>query len=133
MAFEVASPLPERMHPGLIILHRVRPLFGLPLTWVTEITQLVEGELFVDEQRFGPYRFWRHQHHFRAVEGGVEIGDIVHYAVPLGPLGDVLNTLLVADRVRAIFEYRREVLERRFGRVGAPSPPSMPAGGGGAG
>ena len=57
MAFEVASPLPERMHPGLIILHRVRPLFGLPLTWVTEITQLLEGELFVDEQRFGPYRF----------------------------------------------------------------------------
>ena len=36
MAFEVASPLPERMHPGLIILHRVRPLFGLPVTWVTE-------------------------------------------------------------------------------------------------
>ena len=120
MAFEVASPLPERMHPGLIILHRVRPLFGLPVSWVTEITQLVEGELFVDEQRFGPYRFWHHQHHFRAVEGGVEIGDIVHYAVPLGPLGDVLNRLLVAERVRAIFEYRRAVLERRFGRVGAP-------------
>ena len=130
MAFEVASPLPERMHPGLIILHRVRPLFGLPLTWVTEITQLLEGELFVDEQRFGPYRFWHHQHHFRAAEGGVEIGDIVHYALPLGPLGDVLNRLLVADRVRAIFEYRREVLERRFGRVGAPSPS---VGGGGEG
>ena len=128
MAFEVASPLPERMHPGLIILHRVRPLLGLPVTWVTEITQLVEGELFVDEQRFGPYRFWHHQHHFRAVEGGVEIGDIVHYALPLGPLGDVLNRLLVADRVRAIFEYRREVLERRFGRVGAADL----AGGGGA-
>ena len=119
MAFEVASPLPERMHPGLIVVHRVRPLFGLPVTWVTEITQLVEGELFVDEQRFGPYRFWHHQHHFRPVEGGVEIGDIVHYSVPLGPLGDVLNRLLIADRVRAIFEYRRAVLERRFGRAPA--------------
>ena len=119
MGFEVTSPLPERMHPGLIIGHRVRPLLGIPVTWITEISHLVEGELFVDEQRFGPYRFWHHQHHFRPVEDGVEIGDIVHYALPFGPLGDLLNALLVRNRVRAIFDYRRGVLEQRFGTVAA--------------
>ena len=124
MGFEVTSPLPERMHPGLIIGHRVRPLLGIPVTWITEISHLVEGELFVDEQRFGPYHFWQHQHHFRplgdgAAADGVEIGDVVHYALPFGPLGDVLNTLLVRDRVRAIFDYRRGVLEERFGTVPA--------------
>lgn len=118
MAFEVTSPLPERMHPGLLISHRVRPLFGIPVTWVTEITHVVEGKLFVDEQRFGPYRFWHHQHHFRFVDDGIEIGDIVHYALPFGPLGDVLNSLLVHDRVRSIFDYRRVVLEERFGSTG---------------
>jgi ligand-binding SRPBCC domain-containing protein len=121
MGFEVTSPLPERMHPGLIITHRVKPLLGLPVTWVTEISHVVEGELFVDEQRFGPYRFWHHQHHFREAPGGVEIGDIVNYALPFGPLGDLVNSLLVEDRVRAIFAYRRAVLERRFGRVPAPA------------
>ena len=118
MAFEVTSPLPERMHPGLVISHRVRPLFGIPVTWVTEITHVIEGKLFVDEQRFGPYRFWHHQHHFRSVDDGIEIGDIVHYALPLGPLGDVLGSLFVHDRVRAIFDYRRIVLEERFGPTG---------------
>ena len=127
LAFEVVSPLPERMHPGLIVRYRVRPFGGVPVDWITEISHLVEGELFVDEQRLGPYRFWHHQHHFRPVAGGAEIGDVVHYAVPFGPLGDLLNALLIEDRVRAIFAYRRRVLERRFGRAGGV------AAGGGAG
>lgn len=121
MGFAIAYELPERMHPGLIIQYRVRPVFNLPVTWVTEITHVVEGRLFVDEQRFGPYRFWHHQHHFREVEGGVEMLDIVHYDVGFGPLGDLVDALLVRDRVRAIFEFRRRVLEQRFGSLPQPA------------
>lgn len=117
MGFTVQTDLPARMHPGLIIKYRVRPLFNLPMTWVTEITHVVEGQLFVDEQRFGPYRFWHHQHHFREVPGGVEMRDIVHYDVGFGPLGDIANALVVAPRVRGIFDFRRRVLEQRFGTL----------------
>ena len=117
MAFEVQDDLPARMHPGLIIRYRVRPLFNLPVTWVTEITHVVEGELFVDEQRLGPYRFWHHQHHFREIPGGVEMRDIVHYDVGLGPLGEIVNALVVRRRVRAIFDFRRRVLDQRFGNL----------------
>ncbi len=117
MAFEVTSELPERVHPGLLIGYRVRPLFGVPVRWMTEITHLREGELFVDEQRYGPYRFWHHQHLFRDVPGGMEMRDIVHYDVGFGPVGDLANLLVVRDRVRAIFEFRRRVLEQRFGRL----------------
>ena len=56
LGFEVLSDLPPRMHPGLMIQYRVRPLFGVPLTWLTEITQVDEPHSFVDEQRVGPYR-----------------------------------------------------------------------------
>ncbi len=115
MGFAIQHELPARMHPGLIIRYRVRPLFNLPLTWVTEITHVVEPTLFVDEQRFGPYRFWHHQHHFREVPGGIEMRDIVHYDVGFGPLGDLVNLLVVRRRVRGIFEFRRRVLEQRFG------------------
>ena len=41
--------------------------------------------------------------------------DIVHYDVGFGPLGDVVNRLVVRPRVRAIFDFRRRVLEQRFG------------------
>jgi ligand-binding SRPBCC domain-containing protein len=75
LAIEITSEPPPRMHPGMIITYTVRPLLGIPVRWVTEITHVREPNLFVDEQRFGPYRFWHHQHHFREVDGGIEISD----------------------------------------------------------
>ncbi|MDO3379290.1 SRPBCC family protein [Geoalkalibacter halelectricus] len=111
----VTSTLLPRMHAGMIICYRIRPLAGMALTWVTEITQVREPFFFVDEQRFGPYRFWHHQHHFRPVTGGVEMDDEVHYALPLGWLGAAANQLLVRRRLEHIFSYRREILCRRFG------------------
>lgn len=113
MGFEVTSELPERMYAGMIITYRIRPLLGVPVRWVTEITHVNEPHLFVDEQRFGPYRFWHHQHLFRELPGGVEAHDIVHYALPPG--GGAVRRALVAPRLREIFAYRREVLERTFG------------------
>ena len=119
MGFEVQSDRPPRMHPGMIIRYRVRPMFNVPVTWVTEITHVVEHQLFVDEQRFGPYRFWHHQHHFRAIPGGVEMSDIVHYDVGFGPIGNIVNLVLVRRRIQAIFDFRQRVLEQRFGTLPA--------------
>jgi ligand-binding SRPBCC domain-containing protein len=113
LGFEVTSAPAERMYAGMIITYRVRPLFGIAVGWVTEITHVDEPHRFVDEQRFGPYRFWHHQHLFRAIEGGVEARDIVHYALPPG--GGAVRRMLVAPRLREIFAYRRDVLERTFG------------------
>jgi ligand-binding SRPBCC domain-containing protein len=121
MAFQVQGYLPERMHPGMIIRHRVRPVGGIPVTWVTEITHCVDGRMFVDEQRRGPYRFWHHQHHFRAVEGGTEMRDIVHYDVGFGPIGDIMDRVFVRRRIEAIFDFRTRVLEQRFGAFPLPS------------
>lgn len=117
------SELPSAMHPGLIVTYNVAPFPGVRVLWVTEITHVVEGRLFVDEQRSGPYRFWHHQHHFRAIAGGTAMHDIVHYALPFGLAGDFVGARLVRERIERIFEYRREALENRFGRPrgGAPA------------
>ena len=120
MGFEITEEIPEHVHPGLIVVYRVRPLLGIAVTWVTEITAVVEEELFVDDQRIGPYRFWHHQHHFREVAGGTEMRDIVHYALPFGPLGGLLNERVIAPRVQAIFDFRRGVIDQRFGPVPQP-------------
>lgn len=115
MGFEVTSPLPDRMYAGMLVTYRVRPLLGVPVTWVTEITHVDEPRLFVDEQRFGPYRFWHHQHLFREIEGGVEMRDIVSYVLPPG--GGVARKWLVTPRLEQIFAHRRRVLEERFGTL----------------
>lgn len=111
-----ASASRERIYAGQLIEYRLRPLPFMRVYWMTEITHVVEGRYFIDEQRRGPYRLWHHQHHFREVAGGVEMRDIVHYQLPLGVLGVVAHRLLVAGRLEEIFAYRRKKVEEIFGK-----------------
>lgn len=108
----------ERMYPGQVITYRVKPLLGIPMFWMTEITHVEEGMFFVDEQRVGPYALWHHQHHFKAIEGGVEMTDIVHYRVPGWFLGDVLNALFIRRQLEGIFAFRFTRAEELFGKWG---------------
>ena len=105
-----------KMYPGQIIEYKVKPVMGIPIYWMTEITQVQYMEFFIDEQRFGPYQFWHHQHHFKAVEGGVQMTDIVHYRNPLGFLGNIANTLFVKNQLKQIFQFRFEKVEELFGK-----------------
>lgn len=116
LGIRITSPVPERMHPGMIVTYSVRALAGIRAGWVTEITHVREPDLFVDEQRFGPYRFWHHQHLFRPVAGGVEVRDVVHYALPFGLPGRLAGGPIVRRRLREIFAFRRRALEEIFGR-----------------
>lgn len=105
----------SRMYAGQIIEYTVKPLLGVPLYWMTEITHVDEGKYFVDEQRFGPYNLWHHQHHFKEVTGGVEMTDIVHYKLPFGILGDFANALFVSSQLKKIFDFRYKTVEHIFG------------------
>jgi len=116
MGFKIISRFHElRMYPGQLIEYKVRPLLGIPVYWMTEITQVQEPVYFIDQQRFGPYTLWHHQHHFKAIPGGVEMTDIVHYRIPLGLLGDLANWLFVKKKLESIFQYRYKAVEELFG------------------
>ena len=114
MNFRIRSELPSEIYPGLIIHYRLNALPAVPVSWITEITHVQQKRMFVDEQRFGPYKFWHHQHHFRTVPDGVETEDIVHYALPFDPLSRIVHALLVGPRLRTIFEYRQQILSDLF-------------------
>tara|TARA_B110000285_G_scaffold37878_1_gene41057 strand:+ start:2244 stop:2711 length:468 start_codon:yes stop_codon:yes gene_type:complete len=116
MGFDImTNNLPEKMYPGMIISYKVSPLLGVKMTWVTEITQLVEKKYFVDEQRVGPYSIWHHQHIIEPIKNGVLMTDIVSYAPPLGFLGALANSLLIKNKLNEIFDYRTQAVEKRYG------------------
>ena len=117
LGLRITSEPGEKMYAGMIITYRVSPVLGIPLRWITEITHVDEPNLFVDEQRFGPYRFWHHQHHFREIEGGVEIRDLVHYSPFIGPFDVVINEMVAKKKLREIFGYRRNYLQKEFGEM----------------
>jgi ligand-binding SRPBCC domain-containing protein len=111
LGFHVHSQLPREIYPGLMIRYTVSPIFGIPMTWLTEITQVRKPHFFVDEQRVGPYRLWHHEHTFSAISATeTEVTDLVHYVPPLGPIGALLNSLIIRRQLAAIFDFRAQQL-----------------------
>ena len=115
MGFEVTSEqADEKMYPGMIITYFVRPLLGIKMRWVTEITHVKDKEYFVDEQRLGPYTMWHHQHRLIPVADGVLMEDIVSYIPPFGFIGAIANSLIIRSKLEEIFEFRKRILEEKF-------------------
>jgi ligand-binding SRPBCC domain-containing protein len=114
--FQVLGDVPPAIYPGLLIQYRVRPLLGVPVTWLTEITHVETSRRFIDEQRVGPYALWHHEHTFTEREDGrTEIRDVVHYVLPLGWLGNLAHPFVVAPTLRKIFAFREKAVRARFG------------------
>ena len=111
MGFDIKTDLPEKMYEGLMIEYTVKPLLGIPMNWVTEIKTVKDLKFFVDEQRVGPYKMWHHEHHFKEVEEGIEMTDIVSYDLPFGFLGRLMHPILVRKKLDEIFDYRFKAVE----------------------
>lgn len=113
LGFQVLGSSSRSVSAGTRISYRLK-LHGLPLRWESLIAEYRECSGFVDTMLAGPFRSWRHRHEFRAVPGGVEMRDVVDYALPLGPLGRLAHAALVQRQLRAIFDYREQAIERVF-------------------
>lgn len=115
LEFQVVTEAPIPMRAGALIDYRLR-LHGIPITWKTEIAEWDPPRRFVDRQLRGPYAEWVHTHTFDEQDDGTLVRDHVRYRLPgFWPLTAIVNALLVGPDTRKIFEYRHDVLERRFG------------------
>ncbi|MEH6538310.1 MAG: SRPBCC family protein [Psychroserpens sp.] len=115
MGFHILSGADRAMYAGQIIQYIVTPVLGIKTKWITEITHSSDKHYFVDEQRFGPYAFWHHKHFVKAIDGGVEMEDIIDYKVPFGIIGQLVHPIIVKPKLEEIFNYRTKKLEELFG------------------
>jgi ligand-binding SRPBCC domain-containing protein len=107
------------MAQGLRLDYRVRVL-GIPLRWRSLISVYEPPHAFRDVQLSGPYRRWEHTHRFREADGGTVVEDRVVYEPPLGPLGAVLQAVLIRRQLEAIFDFRQERIAALLLGAGAP-------------
>lgn len=114
MGFVITSGQPGKMFPGQIITYKVSPFPGFVTNWVTEITHVLAGSYFVDEQRFGPYQMWHHIHRFEEKQSGVLMTDQVSYKLPFGFIGRIAHGLFVKAQLKRIFEFREQKLNELF-------------------
>jgi ligand-binding SRPBCC domain-containing protein len=102
------------IHAGMRIDYKIKPLFGIPMHWQTEITHVQKPFSFTDIQLKGPYRCWQHTHTFKEKDGGVLMEDVVKYQLPFGALGMLTHALLVRKKIGSLFAYRKVAIERIF-------------------
>ncbi|WP_375605026.1 hypothetical protein [Flavobacterium davisii] len=115
MEFCITNNPGDTTYAGQIITYKIGILPFIKNNWVTEITHFHHQKFFVDEQRFGPYAMWHHEHHFETTsDGHVLMTDIVNFKLPMGIVGDLLLGSWVSSKVRFIFESRFNILKELF-------------------
>ena len=118
MDFKILTKLEDKeIYEGLLIDYIVKPVFGIPLNWQTEIFKVDKPHSFEDRQLKGPYKIWEHTHTFIQKENGTLMIDEVKYKIPLGILGQLAHAMFVKEKVAEIFKYREKALENIFGSV----------------
>jgi len=110
LRFRILTPLPLQMRRGTLIDYRLR-LFGVPIFWKTRISVWEPPFRFVDEQLSGPYRTWIHQHLFTEAGGSTLMEDLVHYRLPLQPLGELAHPLVKLELDHIFMFRRRSILK----------------------
>jgi ligand-binding SRPBCC domain-containing protein len=118
MEFKILTKLDDKeIYEGLLIDYTVKPVFGIPLNWQTEIFKVDKPHSFADRQLKGPYKIWEHTHTFIQKENGTLMIDELKYQIPLGILGQLAHTVFVKEKVAEIFKFRENALEKIFGSV----------------
>ncbi|MCH3881025.1 MULTISPECIES: SRPBCC family protein [Tenacibaculum] len=115
MGFNITSQVDKKAYQGQIITYKVSPVPFIKTNWVTEITQVKEQDFFIDEQRFGPYKMWHHEHWFeKLTNGNTLMKDKISYKIPFGFLGHLAQSIFIKKQLNTIFNYRFITLEKLF-------------------
>jgi ligand-binding SRPBCC domain-containing protein len=86
--------------------------FGISWTMTSCITEVRAPTAFADEQAQGPFRAFHHRHTFRAVPGGTLMVDDWEHEAPFGPLGWLVDRLILGRYMRRLLETRNATLKR---------------------
>lgn len=113
---------PEYLHPGMIVSATIRPFPVITSSWISELTHIRPPQFYITEQRVGPFKMWHHEHHFRSIDGGVEVEDIILYGMRFGMVGAFFHNVYVRKKLHEAFSFRAQALEQRFGSLTKPRP-----------
>ena len=116
MGFRFRGAPPETIETGTRIAYTIR-LGGIPMGWRTRIEDWNPPVSFIDIQEAGPYKQWIHLHHLAPAGDGVLMTDVVRYRLPFGPLGRLVNLVMVRNTLDRVFDHRYSVVREMIGGI----------------
>ncbi|MCB1157668.1 MAG: hypothetical protein H7A25_07285 [Leptospiraceae bacterium] len=101
---------PSSILEGSYAVLNVELFFGIKVKWIARHTVYKKNQLFVDEQEQGPFRFFRHEHHFREFKGNTILLDRVIYR-----FGLPFSSFIITPKLKKQFLARHEATARFLG------------------
>jgi ligand-binding SRPBCC domain-containing protein len=80
-------------------------------TFTSKITAMLRPESFTDEMIQGDFKSFHHQHHFKAVDNGTIMIDIIAFESPYGMIGKLLNRFYLKNYLEQLLLKRNEVIK----------------------
>jgi uncharacterized protein (TIGR01777 family) len=108
--FKILNQSTPEIQEGTKINYRLS-LHGLPVSWISKITDWKPNQKFSDIQVKGPYSHWYHTHEFEEKNGGTLIKDHVLYKVPFGIPGDLVAGKWVRKDLEKVFTHRHKTID----------------------
>ena len=119
----IAGRLSGPIEQGETVTWRARH-FGLWWTMTSRITEVRAPTTFADQQEAGPFAWFRHRHTFHAVPGGTVMTDDWEHAAPFGPLGRIVDRVVLGRYMRGLLETRNAALKAEAERAGSQGWPA---------
>ncbi|MCB1111986.1 MAG: SRPBCC family protein [Chlamydiales bacterium] len=98
---------PKTLQPGELVIFRIQGIF--PITWIAEHVDYIEGRLFSDRQKKGPFKYWHHRHEMIAISADQsELIDTIEWELPGGTFINWLAAPFVNYQLQRLFAYRHQ-------------------------
>ncbi len=108
------TTIPDRMAVGSRMTVELRQIFRW-MPWDVTVERLVPYSLMIDVQSGrGPFKTWRHEHHFIEKSDGVYLLDRLHYELPFGTAGKLFDLIVFRTINRLLFSYRHKKTKEYF-------------------
>ena len=85
--------------------------FGLWQTLTSKIVEFDYPNSFTDVMVTGAFKSFRHEHHFRAIQGQTAMTDVFVFESPYGVLGRMVNALFLERYMTKLLEERNRVIK----------------------
>ena len=117
---EIAGTFP--VEAGSRVTLRVRqPPVPVTQTWRIRIAEIEQDRRVVDVAERSPFAYWRHEHRFAPLPGGgTRMTDEVTYALPLGPVGRLVDSVIGRRQLDRMFVERQAKTKALFESAEAP-------------
>ena len=77
----------------------------------SRITAMERPLSFTDEMVSGDFKSMKHEHHFKRIENGTLMIDLLHFETPYGGLGRLVNGLHLTKYLKGLLETRNHAIK----------------------